>query len=63
MNGPIGRVWRWPVALAVFSSTALVSALVSDGWGDVWSWIGLGMPVVVGSWFAWPRRPSRDSRK
>ncbi len=42
-----GRVWGWPVALGLLSATGLVSALVSDGWGDTWSWLALGVPLLV----------------
>jgi len=48
-------VWGWPIALAVLTATGLATALVSDTWGDWWSWVGLGAPVVVIGWFAWPR--------
>lgn len=51
------RLWTWPIALGVLSTSGLLSALVSDAWGDVWSWIGLGMPVAVIAWFAW--RPGK----
>jgi len=51
------RLWSWPIALGVLSTSGLLSALVSDAWGDVWSWIGLGVPVAVIAWFAW--RPGK----
>jgi len=35
------------VALGLLSATGLVSALVSDGWGDTWSWLALGVPLLV----------------
>jgi len=46
------RLWGWPLALAVLTASGLLSALVSDGWGDVWSWVGLGVPVAVMAWCA-----------
>jgi hypothetical protein len=47
--------------MGVLSATGLLTALVSDGgWGDWWSWVGLGVPVAVMAWFAWvPGKPQR----
>lgn len=41
------RLWRWPLALGLLSASGLGSALVSDSWGDAWSWFALGLPVGV----------------
>jgi Flp pilus assembly protein TadB len=41
------RLWGWPAALGLLSASGLLSALVSDAWGDVWSWVALGVPVLV----------------
>lgn len=46
------RLWGWPLALGLLTASGLLSALVSDAWGDVWSWVGLGVPVAVMAWFA-----------
>jgi uncharacterized membrane protein len=43
--------WGWPIVLAVLTAFGLVSALVADGAWDAVSWFGLGLPVVVGTWF------------
>jgi hypothetical protein len=51
------RIWIWPIALALLTASGLVSALVSEGWGDVWSWISLGIPVAVIAWFSGMRKP------
>ncbi|MCW7536884.1 hypothetical protein OOT46_03325 [Aquabacterium sp. A7-Y] len=51
-------MWRWPIALGLLSASGLLSALVSDGWGDAWSWLALGVPVLVMAWFGL-RRPAR----
>ena len=52
------RMWTAPIVLGVLTATGLVSALVSDGWGDVWSWVGLGVPLAVVTWYACvPSRP------
>ncbi|GKS85753.1 MULTISPECIES: hypothetical protein [unclassified Acidovorax] len=50
-------LWGWPIALGVLTATGLLSALVSDGWGDVWSWVALGVPVATMAWFGLRRRP------
>lgn len=47
MSNRFRRIWAWPVALAVLTASGLLSALVSDHWGDVWSWVGLGVPLAV----------------
>lgn len=54
------KLWTWPLVLGLLSATGLVSALVSDGWGDTWSWFALGLPVAVMAWFGWGRRPGPD---
>ena len=46
------RVWAWPLVLAALTTSGLLSALVSDGWGDAWAWVGLGVPVAVCAWFS-----------
>ncbi len=52
-------MWAWPIAMGLLSALGLVTALVSDGWGDWLSWIALGIPVVVMLWFGWLRRRPR----
>ena len=56
MKPTFTQLWGWPIALGVLSATGLLSALVSEGWGDVWSWLALGGPVLAMAWFARPRR-------
>ncbi|WP_333908850.1 hypothetical protein [Acidovorax sp. GBBC 3334] len=51
-----GSLWGWPIALGVLTTSGLISALVSDGWGDTWSWVALGVPVAVMAWFGLRRR-------
>lgn len=36
--------------LGLISASGLITALLSDGIGDVVSWIALAVPVVVGLW-------------
>ena len=54
---PPVRIWRAPVAIGLASAVGLVAALVADGWGDVLSWIGLGLPMaVLVRHVGWPSR-------
>ena len=55
MSDRFRRIWAWPVALGALMASGLAAALVSDQWGDVWSWVGLGVPVAVMSVFALKR--------
>ena len=51
------HVFGVPIILAVFSGIGLVAALLSDGLGDVVSWLTLGALVLVMAWY-WIR-PAR----
>ena len=52
MSDRFRHIWAWPLGLGVLTASGLVSGLVSDHWGDIWSWIGLGVPVAVMSLFS-----------
>ncbi len=52
MSDEFRRVWTWPLALGALTASGLLSALVSDHWGDAWSWLALGVPVAVMSHFS-----------
>jgi len=56
---PFWSLWGWPIVMGVLTTTGLITALVSDTWGDWWSWVGLGIPVVVMGWTCWPRTTPR----
>jgi len=57
MTPEFKRLWGWPAVLGLLTASGLLTALVSEGWGDVWSWLGLGIPVLVMAWHGWrPRR-------
>jgi uncharacterized membrane protein YjjP (DUF1212 family) len=45
-------IWKWPITLGVLVASGLISALVSESWGDVWSWLVLGLPVCMMTWFS-----------
>jgi len=52
-------IWLWPVILGVLTAIGLVSALFSDGgFGDVLAGFCLAVPVGIGLWFGWMRRPN-----
>jgi len=57
MTPQFKRMWGWPIVLGLLTASGLFTALVSEGWGDVWSWLGLGIPVLVMAWYWW--RPNR----
>lgn len=48
--------WRAPIVLGVLTASGLLSALASDGMGDVWAWITLAAPLVLALHCIW-RRP------
>ncbi|MCO7620702.1 MULTISPECIES: hypothetical protein [Pseudomonas] len=42
------RIFAWPALIAVLGAAGLFAALLGDvGW-DVLSWVGLGVPAVLG---------------
>jgi hypothetical protein len=45
-----GHVWGVPIALGVITAVGLIAGLMSDGAGDVVSWLALAIPVGVGLW-------------
>ncbi len=55
---PFLRLWGWPIVLGLLIATGLTTALLSDHWGDVWSWLGLGAPVAVMARFGLRRDPA-----
>jgi hypothetical protein len=54
-------MWGWPIALGVLTCSGLVSALVSEGLGDAWSWFALGLPCAVIAWYGCKPRPETAS--
>ncbi|EER58019.1 hypothetical protein AcdelDRAFT_4409 [Acidovorax delafieldii 2AN] len=56
---PFLALWGGPIAMALLSATGLATALVSDTWGDWWSWVGLGVPVALMGWCCRPRAATR----
>lgn len=54
-QSPFWTLWVGPIAMGVLTTTGLLTALVSDTWGDWWSWVALGIPVAAMGWYSWPR--------
>ena len=40
-------LWRTPLLLGLITASGLASALVADGWGNVWSWFALAAPLAL----------------
>lgn len=59
-TAPRIRVWTTPIFLGVLATIGLISALLSEGFGDYLAWLTLGIPVAVVLWYAPPRRTRKD---
>jgi hypothetical protein len=46
-NNPSLRLWGKPLLIALLSMTGLIAALVGDGYWDVFSWLALGLPIII----------------
>jgi len=44
------KVFGIPLAIGSLSAAGLFAALLGDGLWDSLSWVGLGIPAVIGSW-------------
>ena len=42
------RIFAWPALIAVLGAAGLFAALLGDGGWEVLSWVGLGVPAVLG---------------
>lgn len=52
----LGEIFAAPLLVASVTIIGLVAALLGDGWFDMFSWIGLSVPVLVISWaLVWRR--------
>ena len=60
MSAAFWRLWGAPLCLGLLSTSGLISALLSDGWGDHWSWWALGLPLLVMAWFGWRREATPE---
>ena len=45
------RVYGGPLLLGLLSVAGLLSALLNEGAGRYFSWIGVGAPIVLTAWF------------
>jgi hypothetical protein len=46
-NNSLLRLWGKPLLIALLSIAGLVAALVGDGIWDIFSWLALGIPVII----------------
>jgi hypothetical protein len=52
------RIFRVPLVLALLTAGGLLLGLLGDGLADGVAWLGLGVPIAVGCWYAvWGRLP------
>jgi len=49
------RIFAWPALIAVLGAVGLFAALLGGGGWDVRSWLGLGIPAVLGVRGLWRR--------
>lgn len=50
------RIFAWPLAIGGLGAVGLFAALLGDGAWDALSWLGLGLPAMLGLRGFWPRR-------
>jgi len=43
-------LWGMPILLGVLTAVGLGAGLLGDGWWDLVSVVGLGVPVLTGAW-------------
>ncbi|WP_394790305.1 hypothetical protein [Rhodoferax sp.] len=60
MSPAAKQLWGWPISIGVLTASGLVTGLVSDGLGDWWSWVGLGLPVAAITWYGLPWRRHKN---
>lgn len=54
------KVWFWPIVIGTLSTAGLIVGLVYDDLGDLFSWLTLGMPVVLSVWYGcYKGKPAR----
>ncbi|MBW8127678.1 MULTISPECIES: DUF4175 domain-containing protein [Pseudomonas] len=50
------KVFGIPLGIGVLSAAGLFAALLGDGLWDSLSWVGLGLPAVIGVYALFKRR-------
>jgi len=50
------KVFGIPLAIGLLSAAGLFAALLGDGLWDSLSWVGLGIPAMIGVWALVKRR-------
>ena len=47
-----------PTLIGLLGAAGLTAALFGDGWWDLLSWLGLGLPALLGCWPFLPKAPA-----
>jgi hypothetical protein len=50
-SGHWWTVYGGPLVLGVLSAAGLLTALLSEGAGRYFAWIGVGAPIALTAWF------------
>ncbi|KTC12091.1 hypothetical protein AO391_19980 [Pseudomonas marginalis ICMP 9505] len=50
------KVFGIPLGIGVLSAAGLFAALLGDGLWDSLSWVGLGVPALIGVWALFKQR-------
>lgn len=63
MNTLFWKVWGMPIVLGILSGIGLVAALTGDGFYDLLSWLTLGFPVILTSWYLLKTKKQVSARR
>ncbi|MGY2291800.1 hypothetical protein ACW9H6_18680 [Pseudomonas sp. SDO528_S397] len=55
------KVFTIPLGIGLLTAAGLFAALLGDGMWDAASWVGLGIPAVIGVWGVVKRRSYKGS--
>lgn len=58
MKNTFWKIWGMPLLLGLMSIAGLITALVGDDVWDVFSWLTLGIPLVIIGWFLIKKQPT-----
>lgn len=58
MKNTFWKIWGMPLLLGLMSIAGLITALVGDDVWDVFSWLTLGIPLVIIGWFLIKKQPA-----
>ncbi|WP_416305602.1 hypothetical protein [Neptunicella sp. SCSIO 80796] len=58
-----GQIWLRPLLFNLISLVGLISALLSDSWGDWLAWLTLGLPVLAIAYYWWGKTDKGHVRR